>query len=802
MKWLPALRIASVATLLATLIVAGIALGMMSDNRRWASAASNGIMSYSLAERSLQVDLLKARAGLLRSYDPVNADLIAAQESLSDLRRLSMRPVARRVLGDITGAADQQDNLVQQFKRRNARLQAALTQFTANDRVSSNDRAGIEEHNILSAWILKLTLDTSLPTVTGAQAALNELPPARAGTREAALVTHARQLVVILPEIDRLLHAIRAMRIDNQVSRFQSLLRQEARDRVTALLHLQIAFGVLIALMTAIVTALVLVQRQHTRDLQIQADNERLSAAIAMPLIDTGHATFEARVQDAVARLASYLKAKQLRLMIPGISGPVHFSAPEDSGEEEWFCRLIQIADANSAWTADRVLASTRGNRGHPAVTEAMRAAGINDLVLLRTVEPCRIIIGFEPRGAAFAQRPDHMAGLASALVAIAHGARREVLQQERERLERKVARAGRMEIIGAMASGVAHNFNNILCAIGGYAEMGQERTRKHSFAHAHFGEILQAAGRARNLVDEILNFAKQGRSRKRPTQLLDILKETVGLVSASARQTSFRLLTADKPLCVNGAASELQQVFLNICNNAVHAGDSQEVVIQARPVRRARPHRLSHGSLPPGDYIVVSIADEGPGIAPAARDRLFEPFFTTKVAGTGLGLSTAWEIVQDHGGTIDVEQPDRGACFSVWLPQQDDVEDCPIAGDGARIILLAQPDQLAEEEELLAELGYEPVGFPLSTGLAAMSDALDACDGALITSFNTEIALKSAEALSARMAGRPVLVATPEAQLLHSRFEAPKFAYPLRRKELADRLPGIIGGLMAADAR
>jgi hypothetical protein len=327
---------------------------------------------------------------------------------------------------------------------------------------------------------------------------------------------------------------------------------------------------------------------------------------------------------------------------------------------------------------------------------------------------------------------------------------------------------------------------------------MGQERTRKQSFAYAHFGEILQAAGRARNLVDEILNFAKQGRSHKRPTQLLDILKETIGLVSASARQTSFRLLTADKPLWVTGAASELQQVFLNISNNAVHAGDSQEVVIQARPVRLARPHRLSHGSLPPGDYIVVSIDDEGPGIAPAARDRLFEPFFTTKVGGTGLGLSTAWEIVQDHGGTIDVENRDRGASFSVWLPQRDDAEDCTIAGDGARIILLAQPDQLAEEEELLAELGYEPVGFPLSTGIAAMSAALDECDGALITSFNTEIALKSAEALSARMAGRPVLVATPEAQLLHSRFAAPKFAYPLRRKELADRLPGIIGGLMA----
>ncbi|WP_420136890.1 ATP-binding protein [Sphingomonas sp.] len=793
MRWLPVLRLAGVATLLATLIVAALAFNMMGDNRRYASRASNGIMMYSLAERTLQVDLLTARAGMLRSYEPVDADLVAAEESLSGLGKLPMPSSARQALAGVAAAAARQEVLVQQFKHRNRLLQRALTQFAAND------DAKIDQNNILSAWILRLTLDTSKPTVLGAQSALDALPRARPGTADAALVTHARRLVEILPEIDRLLNAIRGMDMEKRVRQFQMLIREEVRNRESALRRLQICFGFLITLLTAIVTAMILVQRQHTRELQSQADNERLSAAIAMPLIDTGHETFEARVQDAVNRLAFYLRAKRLRLMIPGIAAPVHFSAPHVDDEQEWFCQLVRVADANSAWAGDRVMASTRGNRGHPAVIEAMRTVGVSDLVLLRTVEPHRLIIGFEPSGAAFAQRRDHMAGLASALVAIAHGARREAMQQERERLEKKVARAGRMEIIGVMASGVAHNFNNIICAIGGYAEMGQERTRKGSPAYRHFGEILHAVGRARNLVDEILNFAKQGRSQKRPADLLDILRESVQLVSASARQNQIRLLTSEGSFPVIGAASELQQVFLNICNNAVHAGDGETVTIEAGRVNLVQRRRLSHGMLPSGQYVVVSVTDRGPGIAASARCRLFEPFFTTKLGGTGLGLSTAWEIVQDHGGSIDVENINPGARFSVWLPERAGTDDYAIAGDGARILLLAQSEQLAEEEELLAELGYEPIGFPLSTGIAAMSQALKDCDGALITSFNTEIALKSAELLSAPMAGRPMLVATPEAQLLRSRIRAAKIAYPLKRKELAARLPAVISGATPA---
>lgn len=787
MKWLALLRIASVILMTATVVVAILALRTMSDMRRWSTAASNGIMSYSLAERTLQVDLLTARAGLLRNYDPVNADMVAASESLAELERLSMEAPARKVLGEIIAAADRQERLVERFKSHNALLQNSLNRFT------THGSAQIGDHNILSAWILKLTLDTSASTVSEARAALNDLPRTSATGPEAQLVSHARLLVRVLPEIDTLLQSIRGMRIEERVDRLQTLLRAEAATRGDEIRDLQVSFGVLLAMLAATLTALILAHRQRTRDLQAQADNERLSAAIAMPLIDTGHATFTARVQSAVDRLASHLGARRLRLTIPGVPSHSHFSAGEMDDDQQWFCRLVQTAETSGAWIDDRVIASTRGCRADTELTRAMRAAGVRDLVLLRTPEPHQVIIGFEPDGAASALRPDHMAGIASAIVAIAHGARREALQLERERLERTIARAGRMETIGAMASGVAHNFNNIIGAIGGFAEMGLERTRKHSLAHQHFAEISSAVERARDLVDEILNFAKQGRTSKSPTNLLAVLRETVQLLTASSRRDAFQLQTGGDPLFVMGAGSELQQVLLNICNNAGHVSADQPVMITTGRETLGAPRKFSHAILAPGSYGLVSVRDQGPGIASTAWPRLFEPFFTMKLGGTGLGLSTAWEIVEDHGGTIDVENLDQGARFTVWLPEIADSDAYSIPGDGARILLLGQPGERPVEEELLAELGYEPCSMSLSADQVTLSGALAGCDAALIASRDAGVVLDLAGTLSRASSPLPLLLATPLGQSLHAAFPAAKLHYPLRRKELAELLPAVL---------
>lgn len=785
MRWLPALRISS-ALLFVTSIALGIAtIRCMNDTRRWVSAMSNSLMSCSLADRALQLDLLNARVGLLRNYDPVNADLASERESLADLGRLPMRRDARLLLGHLTEKTEERERLVERFKSGNALLQNSLTRFTANG------SAEVGLRNVLSARILKLTLDTSPQTVREAREALAQMPKAEDGSPAAQLGSHARLLVNILPEIDGLLQAIRGAQMEDRIGRLQVVVVQESRDRAAVLLQMQCALLANVLLLTVSVVALVFVQRLRTRELKAQAANERLSAAIATPLIDTENATFALRVRDAAERLAQHIGAKRLQLMIPRVPTLAAVSWPDGSGDPQWLRKFSDAADVDGAWSDDRVIASSRGDAISPRLNEAMREGGVSDLVLLRTAEPFRVVIGFEPEELAFAERRDRMAGLASAIVAIAHGARREAMQFERDRLERSLARARRMETIGTMASGVAHNFNNIIGAIGGFAEMGQERTRAGSSARYSFDEIRDAVERSRALVDDILNFAKSGRSPKVPLDLGRVLAQAVRLLGAGARDDEvFQLQAAPAPYWVLGSERDLQQVFLNIGNNAWHAGDRRAVLIATQHACLTEPTELSHGSVDPGCYVIITITDSGPGIADTARHRLFEPFFTTKGGGTGLGLSTAWEIVQDHGGMIAAENlDDGGAQISVWLPMLAGAGGPSPSGNGARILLVTEPARLADEEERLAEFGYEPIGFTVFADAGELRAMIKECDAILFAGVRSPQADALMRDISPYLETRPLLLAWPESDMPAAPMPARRLDYPIDPQELFDLL-------------
>lgn len=789
------MRIAAVSLSLLSIILTALTMRAMNESRRWMADANDAVMSYALAERALQVDLLKARVGLLRNYDPVNADLASARNNLATLQALPLSEQARAILARILVKNEQHEQLVEQFKSGNALLQNSLSRFTASGSADGG------KHALLSARILKLTLDTSPQTVRDAQKALEQLEQmqsATEGTAAAQLTAHARLLVSTLPQIDELLHAIRAMDMERRVDVLRLALQDEADARSANVRHLEIALGVALALFLATATALLIFQRLRTQELKAQAANERLSAAIAIPLIDTGHENFVSRVHEAVRHLALHIGARRLQLVTPGIPICQQFSWPDSRVGPDWLRKLVAAADADDAWVEDRVIASQTAERVRGALGQAMLELKVMDLVLLRTVEPFRVVIGFEPQGLATAQRRDHLAGVSSAIVAIAHGARREVLQLERERLERTLARVRRMETIGAMASGVAHNFNNIICAIGGFAEMGQERTRGGSSARSNFDEIQGAVERARDLVDDILNFAKQGQAIKRPINLVDVLDQAVRLLSASSRgEAMFHLTTSQKSYPVLGAGSDLQQVFLNICNNASHASAGRPVEICMREIWLFGERQMSHGGLYPGKYVAVSISDTGPGIPDAAIRRLFEPFFTTKAGGTGLGLSTAWEIIQDHGGTIDVENiPEGGARFSVWLPEL--VADASVStiGNGAVILLLAEPERLSADEELLAELGYEPLGYSIYTQGDVLCEAMADADAVLIATSSTDAAEEALRAVRLLSGARAVIVATPEGEAI----SRPGYAltYPFQARELSEILSGLTAAALA----
>jgi signal transduction histidine kinase/CheY-like chemotaxis protein len=296
---------------------------------------------------------------------------------------------------------------------------------------------------------------------------------------------------------------------------------------------------------------------------------------------------------------------------------------------------------------------------------------------------------------------------------------------QEREALETRLHQAQRLEAVGTLAGGIAHEFNNILGAMLGHGEMALIAPGPHGSARRHVRQIMKAGERARTVIDQVLTFSRRRERRHRPIAAEPVVAEAIDLLRASLPATlSVRATLRSKDARLQGDAAQLQQVVMNLCTNAAQAMDNRGTVeIDLDTIERPTCTSLSHGSLAAGRHIRLTVADRGHGIEAATMQRMFEPFFTTKAAGsgTGLGLPTVHGIVTEHRGAIDVKSaPGAGTTFAAYFPQTDE---CPVReedgqasappGNGQTILLVDDEKPLVLlGEEMLATLGYEPVGF------------------------------------------------------------------------------------------
>ena len=249
--------------------------------------------------------------------------------------------------------------------------------------------------------------------------------------------------------------------------------------------------------------------------------------------------------------------------------------------------------------------------------------------------------------------------------------------EEERRNLEKQLFVAQKMEAIGALAGGIAHDFNNILSGIMGYAELALrqpgETARQRSIQ-----QILNAADRARNLVQQILAFSRPQGQDKKPTDLQMVVKEALKLLRAAMPRTiEMRINLPDKPVTIHADYTQMHQIMMNICTNAAHAMGEKGGILDVRLITMdLSPEEASHLNLKPGNYIRLSISDTGPGIDPAIVNRIFDPFFTTKktAEGTGLGLSVVYGIVKHHDGLVSVQsQLGAGATFHIYLPSSSE---------------------------------------------------------------------------------------------------------------------------------
>jgi signal transduction histidine kinase len=210
----------------------------------------------------------------------------------------------------------------------------------------------------------------------------------------------------------------------------------------------------------------------------------------------------------------------------------------------------------------------------------------------------------------------------------VANALEREFLERDRARLRTRLERAQRMQMIGSLASGIAHNFNNIISAILGYAEMVEPLVTRGTKPAQHVEEIRRAAERGRDLIDNILTFGRQRDAWVRPVQVRTLFEEAAALLRASLPSgVELRIEDVPKDLVVSGEPAQLQQVILNLCTNAAQAmphGGSICVTAEKKDV--ATHHLMTHGEVASGRYVCLAVIDSGFGSTKGWRDGCSSP--------------------------------------------------------------------------------------------------------------------------------------------------------------------------------
>ncbi|MGB7726975.1 MAG: ATP-binding protein [Candidatus Acidiferrum sp.] len=341
--------------------------------------------------------------------------------------------------------------------------------------------------------------------------------------------------------------------------------------------------------------------------------------------------------------------------------------------------------------------------------------------------------------------------------------------------LEHQLLQAQKFETIGQLAGGVAHDFNNVVGAILGWAELGYEEGRAFPRIAERFARIREQADRAASLTRELLAFARCQELQPRPVDLNTIVQNLATFLDkVIGRDIEMKVIPGIlQPIQADPV--QIEQVLMNLCLNARDAmpeGGCLAIETQMERIDDAFCRFYPYAT--PGWYAVLAVSDTGIGMTPEIRERIFEPFFTTKERGTGsgMGLATAYGIAKQHGGFIHVySEPWQGTLFRVYLPALADGGPMPtpnssstefsIPGslDGSETILLAEDYDAVREmvRQWLVNLGYKVLAA--TNGEEATLCAEETPDLAILDVVMPRLGgTATATKLRARFPGLPVL--------------------------------------------
>ncbi len=293
----------------------------------------------------------------------------------------------------------------------------------------------------------------------------------------------------------------------------------------------------------------------------------------------------------------------------------------------------------------------------------------------------------------------------------------------ERKKLDEQLRQVQKMEAIGQLAGGIAHDFNNILSAITGYTELSMSTLEPESQTFEYLSQVMEASGRAKDLINQILMFSRETDQEIRPIRIAFPVNEALKLIRASV--PAFIEIRSEILSSAYAMAdpTQVHQIVMNLCTNAAHAMKEKGGLLSVQLTSITVSHTDKHQDYPdakPGEYIRLAVSDEGYGIDAQYIHRIFDPFFTTKKRGegTGMGLSVVHGIVKSYGGYIYARNRSaKGSTFEILIPAQkagavhDAILEKP-APTGSESILFVDDEIMIVDiiERMLESLGYHVV--------------------------------------------------------------------------------------------
>ena len=322
--------------------------------------------------------------------------------------------------------------------------------------------------------------------------------------------------------------------------------------------------------------------------------------------------------------------------------------------------------------------------------------------------------------------------------------------EKEKKLLESELRQAQKMQAIGTLAGGIAHDFNNILFPIFAYVQMAINETSNDPKIQRYLMRVMGSAERAKDLVQQILMFARKGDQEKKPLYIHHITKEALKLLRASIpTNIEIKQHIAKRSDPILGSPIQLHQVIMNLCTNAYHAIREKETgCIDIRLFEQIidQSNISQFPNIRDGKYICMTVKDTGVGMDDVTRQQIFDPFFTTKEPGegTGMGLSVVHGIVIDHGGYIYVQSDKNvGTEFHVLFPSIDspvvnDKQEISLEsfrGNGEHILLVDDElDVVKALEHMLKKLGYKVTSQLSSTKTLEIFNQNPDCFDLLLT--------------------------------------------------------------------